>query len=279
MSVEHELEQGTMAYTPGLGRTPRIVAIRLGTAALAAAGTLALARWWPFGSAPGENTVLTLVAAAIGVIALGLTIPKVTEGWPVRVTPAPDAVVIPARRLTIAQPLAVTMFLAGLAGVFGSAGGVEGPRGTSPVGWALVAALCAFGLTYLMVQRPWRRRIELRSDALVLGAGEEASHIPWDDIAAIRQAPLVSTATSGPEHMRAYNAAAITVDRHSDTRRPRTRRLEDHYPTGDLACPFSTLLPALQHRAAHPAARTLLANPDQARRLFTGDLAPTEEKH
>lgn len=95
----------------------------------------------------------------------------------------------------------------------------------------VIPAVCAFGLTYLLVQRPWRRRIELRTEAFVLGAGEEASHIPWDDIAAIRQAPLVSTARSGPEHMRAYNAAAITVDRYSDTRRPRSRRLEDYYPT------------------------------------------------
>lgn len=62
------------------------------------------------------------------------------------------------------------------------------------MGWAAIAAICAFGLTYLLVQRPWRRRIESRTDALVPGAGEEASHIPWDDIAAIRQAPLVSTA-------------------------------------------------------------------------------------
>ncbi|GAA1052491.1 hypothetical protein GCM10009570_10800 [Dietzia natronolimnaea] len=66
------------------------------------------------------------------------------------------------------------------------------------MGWAAIAAICAFGLTYLLVQRPWRRRIESRTDALVPGAGEEVSHIPWDDIAAIRQAPLVSTARSGP---------------------------------------------------------------------------------
>ena len=124
-----------MAYAPGLGWAPRIVATRLGSATLAAAGTLSLARWWPFGSAPGEDADLTLIVAGFGVVALALALPRTTGGWPVRAIETSDAVVIPA-------------------------------------------PICAFGAAYLVVQRPWRRRIELRRDGLVLGAGDEASHIP-----------------------------------------------------------------------------------------------------
>ncbi|EYT58787.1 hypothetical protein H483_0113985 [Dietzia sp. UCD-THP] len=98
-----------MAYTPGLGRTPRIVATRLGSATLAAAGTLSLARWWPFGSAPGEDADLTLIVAGFGVVALALALPRTTEGWPVRAIETSDAVVIPARRLTMLDPLVLAL--------------------------------------------------------------------------------------------------------------------------------------------------------------------------
>lgn len=258
-----------MAYTPGLGRTPAIMATRLGSATLAAVAAFSLAQWWPFGSTPGQGVVISLFALGFLAVLAGLAVPVLTEGRPTRVTPVDGGVAIPARRLSLVQALVVTMLLFAAGAVIASAGGLGGPRDSPSEVWAVIAGLCAFGLPYVLVQRPWRRRIELRPDELVLGTGEEASHIPWDDIAAIEQAPLNSGARSGMKHMRTYNAAALTVHRHSDLDRPRARRLEDRYPTGDLACRFTLLLPALQHLVANPADRRLLTDADQALRLLT----------
>lgn len=268
-----------MAYTPGPGRTPAIVATRLGSATVAGVAVFALAQWWPFESAPGQGAVIPLFALGFLAILAGLAVPAVTQGRPTRVVPVDGGVAVRARRLTVVQAAFAAMALWAVGALIASANGLEGPRDAPPAMWAVIAALCAFGLPYILVQRPWRRRIELRPDELVLGAGEEASHIPWDDIAAIEQAPLSSAARSGMQHMRTYNAAALTVHRHSDTERPRKRRVEDHYPTGDLACRFTLLLPALQHLVASPADRRLLADPEQARRLLTespAHRAPTE---
>ena len=272
-----------MAYTPGMGRTPAIVATRLGSSAVAAVAVFALAQWWPFESAPGEGAVIPLLALGFLAILAGLAIPALTQGRPTRVIPVDGGVAIPARRLTVVQVAVATMALWAIGVLIASATGLEGPRDSPSEVWAVIAALCAFGLPYILVQRPWQRRIELRPDELVLGTGEEASRIPWDDIEAIEQAPLRSNARSGMKHMRTYNAAALTVHRHSDTERPRKRRLEAHYPTGALACSFTLLLPALQRLAsdlaADPAQRQLLTDPEQVRRLLSESLAlhaPTE---
>lgn len=268
-----------MAYTPGMGRTPAIVATRLGSSAVAAVAVFALAQWWPFESAPGQGAVIPLLSLGFVAILAGLAIPALTQDRPTRVVPADGGVIIPARRLTVVQVAVATLALWAVAGVIGAANEVEGPRASPSEVWAVIAALCAFGLTYILVQRPWRRRIELRPDELVLGTGEEESRIPWEDIEVIEQAPLRSNARSGMKHMRDYNAAALTVYRHSVTERPRKRRLEDHYPTGDLACSFTLLLPALQYLVVNPADRRLLADPEQTRRLLTespAHNAPTE---
>ena len=263
-----------MAYTPGPGRTPMTVAIRLTTSTVAAVAAFAVARWWPFAGAPGEGVVLALFGIGLVAMLPGLALPKLVANRPARVVPLEDGVAIPTRRVTMAHAVYFPLTMWGLGGIFATANGMEGPRESPPVVWAAIAAILAFALAYLLVQRPWKRRIELRHGEVVLGAGEEASHIPWSDVAAIVQAPLTANARSGMKHMREYNAAAITINRHSDTERPRKRRLEDHYPTGDLACPFPSLLMALQYLHANPDERQMLADPDWVRRLLDSRSVP-----
>lgn len=263
-----------MAYTPGLGRTPAIMATRLAGSTVAAVAAFALARWWPFAWAPGEGVVFALLGIGFIAILAGLALPKIVANRPARVVALDDGVAIPARRLTMAHVAYFLLFTWGLGGIFAAANGMEGPRESPPVVWAVIAAILAFALAFLLVQRPWKRRIELRHDEVVLGAGEEASHIPWSDVAAIVQAPLTANARSGMKHMREYNAAAIMINRHSDTERPRKRWLEDHYPTGDLACPFPPLLMALQYLHANPGERQMLTDPDRVRGLLDSRLAP-----
>lgn len=257
-----------MAYTPGLGRTPEIVATRLISSTVAAAATFALAQWWPLAAAPGEGVVFTLIGIGFVSLLLGIALPLLAESRPIRVVALDDGVAIPARRVTMSHVLYPLMFSWGLAGVFAAAGGLEGPRESPTATWAAISAILAFALVYILVQRPWKRRIELRRDSVRLCAGEEDAYIPWDDVTAIVQAPLVSHARSGLKHMREYNAAAIAVIRHSDTEQRRNRRLEDHYPTGDLACQFQPLLLTLQYLHANPQERQILADPERVSALL-----------
>lgn len=266
-----------MAYTPGLGRTPAIVATRLVSSTLAAGATFALALRWPFAWTPEQGVVLSLLGIGALGLFLGLAVPKFAENRPIRVVAIDGGVVIPARRVTMAHVMYIALSTWGLAGLFATANGMEGPRGSSPVAWAVISTLLAFALVYLLVQRPWKRRIELRPAELVLGTGEEAAHIPWDDVASIVQAPLLSHARSGMRHMREYNAAAITVTRYSDTAPRRRRRLEDHFPTGDLACPFPTLVMSLQFLQSHPDERRLTTDPEAVRALLNA--VPDADPH
>lgn len=160
-----------MAYTPGLGRTPEIVATRLISATVAAAATFALAQWWPFAAAPGERVVLTLIGVGFTSLLLGVALPLLAESRPVRVTPLDDGVAIPTRRVTMSHALFLLMACWGLAGVFATAGGLEGPRASPTATWTVISTILAFALVYMLVQRPWKRRIELRHDSVRLCAG------------------------------------------------------------------------------------------------------------
>ena len=265
-----------MAYTPGPGRTPEIAGARLVGSTGAAVATFALAQWWPLTWSPGQGTVLVLLGVGfLGIIA-GIAVPAIARRRPVRVVPVDGGVAIPARRVTVNHAAYLTLPAWGLGGVLAAAAGMAGPRESPSVAWSALASVLAFALAYLVVQRPWKRRIELRADELVLRTGEEAVHIPWEDVAAIGRAPELPHARSGMRHLREYNAAAITVTRRSDTGGRRRRRLEDHYPTGDLACPFPDLLASLQFLQRHPGERDLLADPGAALALLgsSGHVGP-----
>lgn len=274
-----------MAYTPGPGRTPEIAVARLVCSTGAAVATFALAQWWPLTWSPGPGPVMALLGIGfLGVIA-GIALPAIAPGRPVRVVPVDGGVAIPARRVTVNHAAYLTLPAWGLGGVLAAAAGMAGPRESPSVAWSALASVLAFALAYLVVQRPWKRRIELRADELVLRTGEEAVHIPWEDVAAIGRAPELSHARSGMRHLREYNAAAITVTRRSDTGGRRRRRLEDHYPTGDLACPFPDLLASLQFLQRHPGERDLLADPGAALALLGSSphvgptSSPTKHRH
>ena len=250
-----------MAYTPGLGRTPRIIGIRQLVAIAPAVVVVALGHWWPFDVLPGEGTVWAVLALGFVCLVVALAIPAILQRRPTRAVAGPEGLVIPVRRLTPTFGATAAMVIFTIGFVLAYAARLDGPRESSPVLWAVFAAITAYGTGYLLAQRPWLRRIELTLAALVLHTGEEICRIPWSDIAAVEQAPLLSNARSGMKVMREYNAAALTVQRHSDQQRPRPRRLEDHYPVGDLAAPFHGLLALLQQLAADPDARASLSDP------------------
>lgn len=257
-----------MAYTPGPGRTPTIAATRLVGSSVAALATFVLARWWPLAWSPGSGVVLVLLGIGFLGAVLGIALPMLLEDRPIRVVPVDGGVAIPARRVTMNHVAYILLTTWGLGGVFAAASGLAGPRESPSVTWAAIASVLAFALAYLLLQRPWKRRVELRPDELVLRTGEEATHIPWDDVAAIERAPLLSHARSGMRHMREYNAAAIMVTRCSDSAGRRRRRLADHYPVGDLACPFAELLSALQFLHSHPGERSRVTDPGAAHALL-----------
>lgn len=222
---------------------------------------VALGHWWPFDVLPGGSMIWAILALGFVCVVATLTIPAILRRRPTRVVAGPECLVIPVRRLTPTVGATAAMILFTIGFVSAHAARLDGPRESSPIVWAMFAALTAYGTGYLLAQRPWRRRIELTPTALVLHTGEESCRVPWSDVAAVEQAPLLSNARSGTKGMREYNAAAVTVHRYSDQQRPRPRRLEDHYPVGDLAAPFHGLLALLQQLAADPKARADLSDP------------------
>lgn len=258
-----------MVYTREIGLRPRILAARLAMIAVGAAIAVAVSYSTPVALLLSEDApyVIGLTGAAFGLVAL--LAPLVSNYLPNRVTPLPDGVAIPRRAITFMSAAVTTFLLIALGLALGNARSLVVGQGPSS-GMAIAAATLTVIPSFWLAQRPWRRRIELRRDELVLVAGEATERIPWNDIASIGQPHIFSSwiVRYRFRYLRDYQKAAIQVLRSSDTRATTKGQLRDRYPTGDLACEFTQLLPALRHLAADPANRTVLADPDQTLQMI-----------
>lgn len=112
--------------------------------------------------------IIGLTGAAFGLVAL--LAPLVSTYLPNRVTPLPDGVAIPRRAITFMSAAVTTFLLIALGLALGHARSLVVGQGPSS-GMAIAAATLTVIPSFWLAQRPWRRRIELRRDDLVLVAG------------------------------------------------------------------------------------------------------------
>lgn len=181
-----------MVYTREFGMRPRILTARLAMIAVGAAIAVAVSYSTPVALLLSEDApyIIGLTAAAFGLVAL-LT-PLVSTYLPNRVTPLPDGIAIPRRAITFMSAAVTTFLLIALGLALGHARSLVVGQGPSS-GMAIAAATLTVIPSFWLAQRPWRRRIELRRDELVLVAGEATERIPWNDIASIGQPHIFSS--------------------------------------------------------------------------------------